>query len=187
MLGGSTPAVASTSSQVTVDMVAEYFIPSGVSVARGGTVTWDTAHADATHTVTDDTGMALFDSGLIHPGDPDFSYTYIVAGSYPYVCVLHASMIGTVGVPVRAAPSSGRIGRTFTVTWASGAVPDGSVSDVQMKRRGHPWSTWQDGVTAASGSFTPTRDGVELFRARLRRLDDATTSGWSAAVKIVVG
>ena len=47
-----------------VDALDDYFLPSVVQVAPGGTVVWDFT-GSRTHTATDATGMELFDSGLV--------------------------------------------------------------------------------------------------------------------------
>ena len=38
-----------------------------------------------------------FDSGIMAPG-ATFEYTFTEAGEYPYFCLLHPNMVGTVSV-----------------------------------------------------------------------------------------
>lgn len=171
---------------VNVQAREEYFLPSIVSLARGGTVTWDFSDAFESHTATDDTGMALYDSGIVHPGGPSFSYTFTSAGSYDYVCTLHIGMDGHADVPMRAAPPTGATSSTYTVTWSSAAAATDFVFDVRSKRKGRIWRTWQDGVTVRQAVYSPGSAGTYLFRSRLRRVSTGESSGWSAAVKIVV-
>ena len=75
------------------------FRPNPVTVARGGVVTWANDDA-AAHTVT--SGIlaeggpdGIFDSGLMSPGGA-FSYRFDVPGVYPYFCLVHPWMEGTV-------------------------------------------------------------------------------------------
>ena len=82
-ISGQPRAHASTAPPIEEHVEArdDYFLPSTVTVKRGGTVAWDFTGL-STHTATDTTGMGLFDSGLVHPGGPSFSYMYVAAGSY---------------------------------------------------------------------------------------------------------
>jgi plastocyanin len=173
--------------ELEVRALDDYFLPSLADVARGGTVLWTFDMAERSHTATDSSGMALFDSGLVSPGGPSFSYRFRAAGSYPYTCTIHmARMNGRVNVPVRASPSSGRPGRTFRVRWAIGAPDEGFVYDVQLKVPGGSWSAWRAGVVVARSAFRPHDEGVYRFRARLRRFAGGS-SDWSGAAAIQVG
>jgi len=76
----------------------ECFIPSTITVDVGATVTW-TNDDTAAHTVT--SGSAAdgpdgnFDSSLFMAGTT-FSWTAEAAGEYPYFCMVHPWMDGTV-------------------------------------------------------------------------------------------
>lgn len=70
------------------------YAPNPISVAVGGTVTWIN-NDSTTHTATSDTGA--WNSGNIAPG-ASFSRTFPSAGTFPYHCVLHPGMVGTVTV-----------------------------------------------------------------------------------------
>ena len=79
----------------------ECFIPAVVTVDVGGEVTW-TNDDTAGHTITSgspDTGGPddVFNSGLTMPGD-EFKQTFDEAGEYPYFCIVHPWMRGTVVV-----------------------------------------------------------------------------------------
>lgn len=164
----------------------DYFLPSFVTISRGDTVGWDFADAERSHTATDTSGMGLFDSGLVAPGGPSFSYTFRAAGSYPYTCTIHTDdMNGRVSVPVRVAPVSARLGRTFRVRWATGAAPDGFVYDVQRKRNDGSWTSWFSGTTEAKAVFEPARRGTYRFRARLHK-EQGESSDWSEPAMLVV-
>lgn len=173
-------------SAVTVDVLEDFFLPSIVPLARGGTVTWDFSGAGASHTATDDTGMGLYDSDIVRPGGPDFSYTFAAAGDYAVVCTLHVGMDGRVEVPVRAAPPKGSMSSDFTITWSKALAATGFVFDVMVKRKGRTWQTWQDGVTIRQAGFGPDSPGTYFFRARLRHESTGAHSGWSGSAKIIV-
>ena len=78
----------------------ECFIPADVTVDVDGEVTW-TNDDTAAHTITsgtpEDGPDGTFDSSLVMPGTT-FSYTFEDAGEYPYFCVVHPWMMGTVTV-----------------------------------------------------------------------------------------
>ncbi|MCV0429958.1 PEFG-CTERM sorting domain-containing protein [Nitrosopumilus sp.] len=71
-----------------------------VDILVGDTITWKNADT-ATHTVTSGTATdgpdGLFDSGLFAPGQ-SFSFTYDDIGDYPYYCIVHPWMEGTIFV-----------------------------------------------------------------------------------------
>jgi plastocyanin len=68
------------------------FSPSTITVSVGTTVTW-TNKESVVHTVTSD-GSA-FESGDMNNSDT-FSFTFTTAGTFPYHCIYHAGMTGTV-------------------------------------------------------------------------------------------
>ncbi len=76
------------------------FIPSSVTVAVGGTVTWfngDTAAHTVTSGTTTDGPDGIFDSSLFL-ADASFSHTFEEVGAYDYFCLVHPWMTGTVKV-----------------------------------------------------------------------------------------
>ena len=76
------------------------FIPSSVTVAVGGTVTWfngDTAAHTVTSGTTTDGPDGIFDSSLFL-ADTSFSHTFEEEGAYDYFCMVHPWMTGTVKV-----------------------------------------------------------------------------------------
>jgi plastocyanin len=70
------------------------FIPSDITVSIGETVTWENKDLTS-HTVTSDTG--IFDSGLLVRGET-FEMTFNEVGMFPYHCIPHPVMTGTVNV-----------------------------------------------------------------------------------------
>jgi plastocyanin len=95
----ATPTPSGPSSAVTIPSNAETlgnraYAPDSLSVDVGATVTW-TNNDFVDHTTTSDgTG---WNSGVVAPGGK-FSVTFQSAGTFPYHCTLHPSMVGTVVV-----------------------------------------------------------------------------------------
>ena len=71
-----------------------------ITINIGEEVVWKNADT-ASHTVTSGTPADgpddIFDSGLFAPGK-SFSFTFTEEGQYPYYCIVHPWMIGTVFV-----------------------------------------------------------------------------------------
>ncbi|MDQ3888804.1 MAG: plastocyanin/azurin family copper-binding protein [Thermoproteota archaeon] len=75
------------------------FQPNPVQVSVGSTVTWTNNDAQP-HTATSGqnaTPDGRFDSGIMAPA-ATFEHTFTEAGEYPYFCLLHPNMVGTVSV-----------------------------------------------------------------------------------------
>ena len=74
------------------------FIPSTVTIGVGETVTWDNTD-QAAHTATSGTPTdgpsGVFDTSVIFAGQ-SASFTFDEAGTYPYFCMVHPWMQGTV-------------------------------------------------------------------------------------------
>jgi nitrite reductase (NO-forming) len=94
--GGPTGvSIVPGSSSLTTDS----YEPNPVEVSTGTTVTWTNDDAQP-HTAT--SGEAVtpdgrFDSGIMAPA-ATFDFTFTEAGEYPYFCLLHPNMVGTVSV-----------------------------------------------------------------------------------------
>jgi len=80
------------------------FIPSTVTIHPGGTVTWENTD-NAAHTATGGTPTdgpsGAFDSSLMMVGG-SFTWTFDDEGTYPYFCMVHPWMQGTVIVAAEA-------------------------------------------------------------------------------------
>ena len=89
--GSSTPGCEATD---------DCFMPSTVVIALGGTVTWENTD-NAAHTATGGTPTdgpsGAFDSSLVMAGG-SFAQTFDNEGTYPYFCMVHPWMQGTVVV-----------------------------------------------------------------------------------------
>lgn len=83
-------------------MTNNTYRPSPLEVSAGDKVTWINDDSQV-HTVTsgkNTTRDGNFDSGMLAPL-ATFEYTFAEAGEYPYFCLLHPNMIGTVIVVSR--------------------------------------------------------------------------------------
>ena len=103
--------VSRGAAQDSVDIADLAFSPSTITVPAGTTVIW--ANQDsAEHRITGETGG--WDSGLMTPGQ-SYSSTFATSGRYPYICLLHPFMRGTVvvteaaGSPEAVSPTPPRI------------------------------------------------------------------------------
>jgi plastocyanin len=164
-----------------VDVNDSAFAPSELSIARGGTLIFDFVGASLHHTATDGTGMNLYDSGSVGPGEPSTWFTFDAAGTYQFTCTPHPWMGGRVSVPISVTPRHAGPHRTFEATWATQTAPAGFVYDVHFTRRGEAWTPWQVGVAAPGSSFTPPSGrGIYRFRARMRGVAGGRSS-WSEA------
>jgi len=94
--GGSSQflQIAAAPAAVTISNYA--FAPQAVTVAPGTTVTW-TNRDGPTHGVISADNGATFKSPPLETGK-SFSFTFTRPGTYPYRCLFHSSMTGTVVV-----------------------------------------------------------------------------------------
>ena len=163
------------------------FQPKNAFPPIGGEVRWNFT-GPSTHTVTDNTGMGLYDSGSRAPGS-SFSYAFPSAGNFPFRCTIHpVQMRGSVQIPVSVSPTSGGVGTPFSVTWASGAPPSGYVYDVQIRRAGSSvWQFYRQATTTASAVFAPDAGvGTYSFQARIRQVATGRAAAFSTPVSIDV-
>jgi plastocyanin len=82
----------------TIVIIRDFqFTPAQVRVRPGTKVTWVNCGAAGTdaHTSTSDAG--LWNSPLLAPGQT-FTQTYATVGAFPYHCIPHPGMLGTVTV-----------------------------------------------------------------------------------------
>jgi plastocyanin len=78
----------------TIGMANMAFGPSGLTVAKGTTVTWKNNDSVA-HTATSDAGT--WDTGNIAPGGSK-SVTFNSAGTFTYHCTVHPMMTASIVV-----------------------------------------------------------------------------------------
>ncbi|MBI3253436.1 MAG: PEFG-CTERM sorting domain-containing protein [Nitrosopumilales archaeon] len=108
------------------------FMPAEVTVDVGGEVTWSNDDT-AAHTVTSgdlsadpDNVGADFDSSLFMAGKT-FSHKFDAAGEYPYFCMVHPWMVGTVIVQEAMAEEPEDDGMMEGMTELYGMSSDGTV------------------------------------------------------------
>jgi hypothetical protein len=159
---------------------------SSASVGLGSSAMWVLPTDDsAQHSVTDNSGMGLFDSGLMDPGSSS-SYAFVAAGTYPIVDS-STGHTGSIPVAIKRAPASGHRSTEFKITWAV-AAPTGFVFDVAIKRPGSSaYVSWKSGVRTMSAPFIPDRGvGTYWFKSRLRKVAAASQTTYSPPVGIKV-
>ena len=162
------------------------FEPASSTVAQGSDVAWSMPKTNTEdHSVSDASGMSLFDSGLRPPGS-SYTATLIAAGDYR-IRDRAGSNTGRIRVPLRISPRHGSQTSAFDVTWATRTASD-LVFDVQLKRpSATSYADWHHGSTATSAQFTPDAGpGTYSFRARLRNTSNHRASGWSPVTVITV-
>jgi hypothetical protein len=167
---------------------AEISPPISRGIGFRNTVAWgmDAANSSA-HSVTDASGMGLFDSGLRPPGG-SFTYDFPAAGSYKLIdsATGHTS---TISVGMTAMPTGGTAVTPFSLRWAAASPPSGYAFDVKVLRPGATaYADFLTGTGDPSATFTPDSGvGIYSFRARIRNTSNGASSGWSSAKTITIG
>ena len=174
---------------VNVSMTSSLrFSPDPAKAMLGDTIKW-TNTSTLAHTSTQNTPLALWDSGSV-PAGGTFSFTITAAGLYPYHCTFHqaSGMVGTAGARDIVTPPFGPIGTQFTVKVATVTAPAGFVYDIQKANPGGGFTDWMTGVTSTSKTWDSTGQaaGMYKFRSRLRNTSTGATSGYSPAFTIQI-
>jgi hypothetical protein len=159
------------------------FAPVDHVTIQGSTVAWRVGwDAQEWHSITDRSGLALFDSGLRKPGSM-YRHPFMGAGTYVATDVATGSS-GTVSLPVLATPAHGGQSTRFVITAAIQDAPTGYVFATQILRPHDVWRGWR---TGPSNAFVPDAGpGVYVFRSRLERKSNGAASGWSPEASIGV-
>ncbi len=75
------------------------FLPSVATVGVGGTVifsnTDNVAHTSVSGLISDDNSGSVFDTSLLLPGST-YEWSTTEVGEYPYFCIVHPWMLGTI-------------------------------------------------------------------------------------------
>jgi plastocyanin len=100
--GGSSatkPAASSTAIPSTVHVTIQnfQFHPADFKIKPGGTIIVTNKDSVA-HTFTDQADNSLFNTGDINPNQTKTIKAPTKPGSYPYICLIHQYMMGTVTV-----------------------------------------------------------------------------------------
>jgi hypothetical protein len=161
------------------------FSASQASIAFGTSAVWHFSEANTIqHRLIDLQRMGLLDSGPRLPG-ASYAFTFLGAGTYSVQDTVSRKQM-RINIAPTALPPTGGVQTTFTVTWATGAIP-GFVFDVQIRRPGAGWVDWKTGVTTLSSTFTPDGGvGKYSFRARVRNLSSGKACAYSPAATVTV-
>jgi streptogramin lyase len=161
------------------------YTPHQNNLTYGGSVKWVFLGPNL-HTVTESSGMGLFDSGPVGPVSY-WSYTFNAAGTYSYRDTLTGAR-GFIRIYPTVSPSTVKLTGTVQVTVAKNPPDPGFVFDIQIQRPGSSsFVDWQTGTTSPSTSFTPDAGtGTYVFRSRLRQVSSGAHSNWSWPVKLKV-
>jgi plastocyanin len=105
------------SSQATVTIIDNAFLPKHINVTTGTTVIWNYAsNGGSQHTVTSvgnttQSGAPLLNSGTLNPGQ-SYQYTFYNPGLYTYQCSYHFTTpamtnawVNVTGAPISPPPS----------------------------------------------------------------------------------
>jgi plastocyanin len=178
---GAAPASAATRTvQASDDLL---FHPGTIGVALGTHVHWHNNSSSLSHTSTQDSPLALWDTGTIAVGETK-GFEMKFAGAFPYHCQFHggnggAGMSGTVRVPVMLSATSVAPGTTVTITLATVHAPDFRVYDVQKRVDTGVWTKFARGYTKKTIDFTTDTPGTYAFRSRFRHRGNGGQSGYS--------
>jgi plastocyanin len=163
------------------------FTPEKLRLPGWGAVVWMNCD-DVSHTSTSTQGFWDFNIPAVacgwafRGGDPN-QHTFYGAGTYPYACTLHPSMVGRVRLPVFASASAIVIGNSVTLQ-LSGPAEGTQTYDVQRRYGSGDWVTIKNDIKRKQLSLTPKKTGTYRFRARTSIGD--STSNWSPAATVTV-
>jgi hypothetical protein len=159
------------------------FNPPAVKIRLGGVVTW--TWASSGHSVTDSSGLDLFDSGVLASGSI-FSYTIFASGKCRYASTPDPGMTGTVNCRSGSTHPWGTATRAFGSGGATTAPPSTHIAYlVEGKLKKAPrWGGFNNGPEL---SLTRTfSHGTWEFRARMQDFDTGQHTAWSPISKLVV-
>ena len=195
-LSGFAPRLALASTITNVSVGDNFFSPASVSINVNDTVRWTWTGLN-THSSTGPGTPALWDTGL-HTNGFTFSRVFSSAGTFAYVCTLHAALFnqrGSIAVvqaanqPPTATISAPTNNSVFVAPWTGviHAAPfdsDGSVSRVDF----FAGAALLGSVTnpAAAVSFTATNVPAGSYNLTAVATDNLGAAGTSAPVAIQV-
>lgn len=177
----SVPAGSGASADAPCVAENTCFDPAEVTVDVGGEVTWSNDD-NAAHTVTSgdlsadpDNVGTVFDSGLFMAG-ATFSHKFDAAGDYPYFCMVHPWMVGTVTVQEAMAEEPDEEESMEGMTELYGTSSDGTVKveiETSTPTAGEALTINVEFTDAASGSviehinydITATQAGTTVLEA----------------------
>jgi outer membrane protein assembly factor BamB len=171
-----------------ISMTDSAYTPATVIAHDIGTAAQWTNDGNKSHDVVDNQGMGLYDSGSMAKGGV-WQYAFVAAGIYKYHCTLHTNMTGKVKAPMILEPTSGKVGTTFSITWATAPPPSGFVYDVKIRKPGSTtWVMWKSDVTTFTATFVPdSGKGTYDFKAHIQKVSNGKSATYSPLKSITVG
>ena len=185
--GPSTFSATFQAASASTATVSDFqFQPKNIFPPIGGEVRWNFA-GPSVHTVTDNTGMGLYDSGSRGPGS-SYSFAFPSAGNYPFRCTIHPPDAGLGADPRGRLAGQRRSQHAVLDHVGIRAPPAGYVYDVQVRRAGSStWQYYRQGTTTTSAVFTPDAGmGSYSFQARIRQVATGRAAAFSTPVSINV-
>jgi WD40 repeat protein len=147
-------------------------------VRQGRTVVWRVSlNAHGRHSITDASGIGLFDSGRRRPG-ASFLHRFDAAASYTAVDRV-TGRTALIQVPILDTQDGLQI--------AAASLPAGVVADVQVQLPGSTQFTSYEHGTTDLLVPRPSDPGTYLFRARLRSVSTGRSTGWSPVRTVSLG
>jgi plastocyanin len=181
-----------TAHAANVSIRDNFFSPATSNITLGESVTW-TNDGFNPHTSTGDgdghyTGPALWDSPTL-PRNGTYQRVFNMAAAYGYHCDVHTNMRATINVPMTVQPTSGTANETvFTLTWATGSIPNGFNVDIQYRRNNGAWTNLllnQTGNQTSISRMAPAPGNYDL-RARVQNSNTNGATAYSPPVRAVV-
>jgi len=86
----------SRAADTVVKVDAEKYDPAEITIAPGGSITWQNTDSSGVHTAKADDGS--FDTGYINPGGTSQPISFANPGDFQYYCELHTYKLGVVHV-----------------------------------------------------------------------------------------
>jgi plastocyanin len=166
----------------TIDIVNFDFQGSPATAALGDSVSWHNTTSTTLHTSTGDKNLSLWSFHV--PAGTTRSRTFRQAGTYTFHCAIHATMHGTVRVPMEG-DTTLSTGGHGSLKVATVAAPSGFRYVIQRAAPSGSFTSWRT-ITSATTTWKTSTTGTWRFRAALQRISDSAKSGWSPALSIVV-
>ncbi len=182
LLSTGTAAAATSTVQVGDLFFCGESFSGGVcptTITAGDTVVWDFSAADVAHTVTEcgascdtPTRSPVFDSGLVQ-NHGTFQFIFTTAGTYNYLCQVHAfEMRGRVIVQAAApTPSGGSSSTPAAGTTPTSTSGGGTLPTTGYGPQAHSSSQWWTFAALAIAGATLVSFGVLSFARAKRRLE----------------
>lgn len=159
------------------------FEPVDVRGEMGDRFEWTNAGSDY-HSVTEASGLGLWDSQLVRGGRSHNPETWWLklpwAGTFVYRDMV-SGFEGAIAVPPRV-PARVAPGERIPVLLGIEQPPEKIGFDVQFREGGGEWRMVKEGLTGKETELDPFKAGTYAVRCRLRSLEEDVHTDWSPAV-----